>query len=76
MKLIEDDGELICELDDDVCVLLLSDEMEPHVIMQAMDDEVSVPPHVMMMSALMIFLGDKDNVAMLMDLIPNRRKSN
>lgn len=76
MKLIEDDGELICELDDDVCVLLLSDEMEPHVIMQAMDDEASVPPHVMMMSALMIFLGDKDNVAMLMDLIPNRRKSN
>lgn len=76
MKLVEDDGDVICDLDDDVGVLMISIDMDTHIVIPQAEDDAYVPQSHRLLAALMLFLQDRDNVEAVLKLIPDKGKCN
>lgn len=72
MKLVEDDGTVVDEFDDDVGVVVFSAASASLLIPKpGQDDEV--PRHVVLAAAVLAFLSNPDNVIRVLDEFHARR---
>lgn len=73
MKLIEDDGETIHAMPDSSVVLVFAEDQSLCILMERLNPDAQVPSHVLLASALAIFLKNKDNVARVLECLPKKR---
>lgn len=74
MKLVEDDGEQVMQIDDD-CTLMIAHpngDVSGLIPKMGKGDEV-VPPHVVFTAALLAFLREDENRQQVMRYAPRRR---
>lgn len=77
MKLIEDDGEIIEEFDDDTVVILLRDDPEnPYqLITPSMDDCTKVPEHILLGGAVIACIDSPHGREQVMGHLPPMRRN-
>lgn len=74
MKLIEDDGETIHVMPDSSVVLVFAEDQSLCILMERLQEHERVPGHVMLASALAIFLKKKENVDLVLDCLPRKKE--